>query len=81
VKEKVLLSGRYGAVEIDKSGIITGFNDHALKLLSGPGAAKVSGTLENVNIAVFASGENAAAYDFWYEIHKGVHESLREFPV
>jgi glyceraldehyde-3-phosphate dehydrogenase (ferredoxin) len=27
----------------------------------------------------FEVDRNAAALDFWYEIHKGVHESLREF--
>jgi glyceraldehyde-3-phosphate dehydrogenase (ferredoxin) len=27
----------------------------------------------------FEADRNAAALDFWYEIHKGVHESLREF--
>jgi len=27
----------------------------------------------------FETDRNAAALDFWYEIHKGVHESLREF--
>ncbi len=28
----------------------------------------------------FEKDKNAAAYEFWYEIHKGIHESLREFP-
>ena len=28
----------------------------------------------------FENDKNAAAYEFWYEIHKGIHESLREFP-
>ena len=27
----------------------------------------------------FEKDRNATALDFWYEIHKGVHESLREF--
>ena len=31
-------------------------------------------------IAKFESDMNGAAMDFWYEIHKGLHESLREFP-
>ena len=25
--------------------------------------------------------KHAAAYEFWYEMHKGIHESLREYPV
>ena len=29
----------------------------------------------------FAKDEHAAAYDFWYEMHKGIHEILREFPT
>jgi glyceraldehyde-3-phosphate dehydrogenase (ferredoxin) len=29
----------------------------------------------------FEQDKHSAAYDFWYEIHKGIHESLREFPV
>jgi len=28
----------------------------------------------------FEKDENAAAYAFWYEMHKGIHEMLREFP-
>ena len=28
----------------------------------------------------FEKDEYAAAYDFWYEMHKGIHEKLREFP-
>ena len=27
----------------------------------------------------FESDKHAAALDFWYEIHKGIHETLREF--
>jgi glyceraldehyde-3-phosphate dehydrogenase (ferredoxin) len=27
----------------------------------------------------FETDKKSAALDFWYEIHKGVHESLREF--
>lgn len=27
----------------------------------------------------FEADKQSAAFDFWYEIHKGVHESLREF--
>jgi glyceraldehyde-3-phosphate dehydrogenase (ferredoxin) len=27
----------------------------------------------------FAKDKHAAALDFWYEVHKGIHESLREF--
>ncbi|MBN2776549.1 MAG: hypothetical protein JXR36_02840 [Bacteroidales bacterium] len=29
----------------------------------------------------FNADKHQAAYDFWYEIHKGIHESLRDFPV
>jgi len=32
-------------------------------------------------IAAFDRDPAAAAYEFWYEIHKGIHESLREFPA
>jgi glyceraldehyde-3-phosphate dehydrogenase (ferredoxin) len=28
----------------------------------------------------FEKDEYAAAYEFWYEMHKGIHEMLREFP-
>jgi glyceraldehyde-3-phosphate dehydrogenase (ferredoxin) len=31
-------------------------------------------------IDFFDLDKHAAAYEFWYEIHKGIHESLREFP-
>jgi glyceraldehyde-3-phosphate dehydrogenase (ferredoxin) len=27
----------------------------------------------------FKRNKNEAALEFWYEIHKGIHESLREF--
>jgi glyceraldehyde-3-phosphate dehydrogenase (ferredoxin) len=27
----------------------------------------------------FRKDKHAAAFNFWYEIHKGTHESLREF--
>ena len=30
-------------------------------------------------IALFESDKRAAALDFWYELHKGIHESLLEF--
>lgn len=29
----------------------------------------------------FEKDEYAAAYEFWYEIHKGIHETLQEFPA
>lgn len=29
----------------------------------------------------FDSDKHSAALDFWYDIHKGIHESLSEFPV
>jgi glyceraldehyde-3-phosphate dehydrogenase (ferredoxin) len=29
----------------------------------------------------FEKDKHQAAFDFWYEIHKGIHESLRDFPV
>lgn len=28
----------------------------------------------------FESNKHAAAFEFWYEMHKGVHEQLREYP-
>jgi glyceraldehyde-3-phosphate dehydrogenase (ferredoxin) len=31
-------------------------------------------------ISFFSRDKNDAAFEFWYEIHKGIHESLREFP-
>ena len=31
-------------------------------------------------VALFEKDKTAAAYEFWYEIHKGIHETLREFP-
>ena len=27
----------------------------------------------------FGRDKNEAALSFWYEVHKGIHESLREF--
>jgi glyceraldehyde-3-phosphate dehydrogenase (ferredoxin) len=32
-------------------------------------------------IDFFERDKHAAAYEFWYEMHKGIHEMLREFPV
>jgi glyceraldehyde-3-phosphate dehydrogenase (ferredoxin) len=32
-------------------------------------------------IAFFTRDKHAAAYEFWYELHKGIHETLREYPV
>ena len=32
-------------------------------------------------IDFFTRDRHAAAYDFWYEMHKGIHEMLREYPV
>jgi glyceraldehyde-3-phosphate dehydrogenase (ferredoxin) len=32
-------------------------------------------------IEFFNRDKHAAAYEFWYEIHKGAHELLREYPV
>jgi glyceraldehyde-3-phosphate dehydrogenase (ferredoxin) len=31
-------------------------------------------------IARFEKDRSGAAFDFWYDMHKGIHESLREFP-
>ncbi len=30
-------------------------------------------------LARFEADKHAAGLDFWYEMHKGAHESLREF--
>jgi glyceraldehyde-3-phosphate dehydrogenase (ferredoxin) len=30
---------------------------------------------------LFDKDKHQAAYEFWYEMHKGAHEILREFPV
>ena len=32
-------------------------------------------------MARFTRDRHAAAYEFWYEMHKGIHEMLREYPV
>ena len=32
-------------------------------------------------IVLFDHDKHQAAFEFWYEMHKGVHEKLREFPV
>jgi glyceraldehyde-3-phosphate dehydrogenase (ferredoxin) len=32
-------------------------------------------------IDLFTRDRHAASYEFWYEIHKGIHEMLREYPV
>ena len=32
-------------------------------------------------IDIFERDKPAAAYEFWYEMHKGIHESLRDFPA
>ena len=29
----------------------------------------------------FEKDKSAAAFEFWYEMHKGIHETLREFPI
>jgi len=29
----------------------------------------------------FGRDKQRAAFDFWYEMHKGVHETLRDFPM
>jgi glyceraldehyde-3-phosphate dehydrogenase (ferredoxin) len=29
----------------------------------------------------FAMDVHGTAYEFWYEMHKGIHETLREFPA
>ncbi len=29
----------------------------------------------------FTRNRNAAAYEFWYDMHKGIHENLRDFPI
>ncbi len=31
-------------------------------------------------LTLFNQDKHAAAYEFWYEMHKGIHETLREFP-
>lgn len=31
-------------------------------------------------VSFFERDKYAAAYEFWYEMHKGIHETLREFP-
>ncbi len=35
----------------------------------------------NMWVERFDKNKHSASYDFWYEIHKGIHESLREFPI
>jgi len=32
-------------------------------------------------IDFFGRDKHAAAYEFWYDMHKGIHEMLREFPA
>jgi glyceraldehyde-3-phosphate dehydrogenase (ferredoxin) len=32
-------------------------------------------------IDFFTRDKHAAAYEYWYEMHKGIHEMLREYPV
>lgn len=32
-------------------------------------------------VVLFDQDKHQAAFEFWYEMHKGVHEKLREFPV
>ena len=32
-------------------------------------------------IDFFIRDKHAAAYEFWYEMHKGIHEMLREYPA
>ena len=34
----------------------------------------------NYWVEFFERDKQAAAYEFWYEMHKGIHEMLREFP-
>ncbi len=35
----------------------------------------------NFWIEFFERDKHAAAYEFWYEMHKCIHETLREFPA
>jgi glyceraldehyde-3-phosphate dehydrogenase (ferredoxin) len=32
-------------------------------------------------LALFDDDRHQAAFEFWYEMHKGAHETLRDFPV
>ncbi|MFO7713950.1 MAG: aldehyde ferredoxin oxidoreductase, partial [Desulfosarcina sp.] len=32
-------------------------------------------------VEFFTRDKHAAAYEFWYDMHKGIHEMLREYPV
>lgn len=63
MNDKILFNGRYGAVEIDKSGIITRYNENALKLLSGHDNADSLDKPEKVNIAEYAAGDKYITYD------------------
>ncbi len=63
MKEIILLNERYGTVEIDNSGIITGCNKNGLALLSNPGKNN-SGDLKGLNISGFTRGCEGLAFSF-----------------
>jgi len=63
MREKILLNERYGVVEIDKTGLITGYNRNALSILSGLGKTAASEDLKGMNISEFSAAGNSAHYD------------------
>lgn len=63
MNEKFLLNGRYSAVVLDKTGIITGYNKKGLTMLCGNGERDTYNNLENVNIAEFAEPAGGFLYN------------------
>jgi signal transduction histidine kinase len=63
VREKILSNERYGAVEIDKTGIITGFNRTASAVLVDLGKINSAADLRGMSIVQFADGGDKICYD------------------
>ncbi|PKL17469.1 MAG: hypothetical protein CVV49_10925 [Spirochaetae bacterium HGW-Spirochaetae-5] len=61
--DKFFLNGRYSAVELDKTGIITGYNKKAFTLLCGNRKGDSFDTLENLNISEFSDSDGGLAYN------------------
>lgn len=61
--DKFFLNGRYSAVELDKTGIITGYNKMAFTLLCGNRKGESLDSLENVNVSEFADSAGGYTYN------------------
>ena len=63
MREKLLQNERYGAIEIDKNGVLTGVNNHAHNLLSELPINNTGSSLKGENISKFAEAGGTFTYD------------------